>query len=237
MKINIVNCIFVLDSVKNDNIRKNDIKKIKVLVDENNNLPEIEYESGNIKDKSKNFIFKLIGSDSYHLEQVYTLEGKSSIDIVYLGITNIENIHSLDKKYKLVDFSIKDNKEIILDNEIFKYKTIEKIDGNNIEYTHEIDVKDSIKNKNLLELLISYKRIRSNIDNTDIMFKFMANTFTLEDVRIVYELIKNTTVDKSNFRKKIIKYVEETNNSSEEKNGYRPSKKYRFKPLKGDAWV
>ena len=85
--------------------------------------------------------------------------------------------------------------------------------------------------------MISYKRIRSNIDNTDIVFKFMPSIFTLEDVRIVYELIKDTTVDKSNFRKKIIKYVEETEMISDEKNGFRPSKKYKFKPLKGDAWV
>ena len=31
MKSNLVVCLFVLDSVKNENIRKNDIKKIKVL--------------------------------------------------------------------------------------------------------------------------------------------------------------------------------------------------------------
>lgn len=237
MKINIVNCIFILDSVKNDNIRKTDIKKIKVLVNENSSLPELEYKTGNIKDKNKSFISKLIGSNTFHLEQVYTLENKNSIDIVYLGITNIENITKLDKNYKLVDFSINGNKEIVLDNINYKYKTIENIDGNNIEYTHEIEVKDSSLNRILLELLISYKRIRSNIDNTDVMFKFMASTFTLEDVRMVYELIKDTSVDKSNFRKKIIKYVEETNNTSDEKNGYRPSKKYKFKPLKGDVWV
>ena len=31
MQVNIVNCLFVLDSEKNNNIRKNDIKKIKVI--------------------------------------------------------------------------------------------------------------------------------------------------------------------------------------------------------------
>ena len=236
MKINIVNCIFILDSVKNDNIRKTDIKKIKVLVNENSSLPELEYKTGNIKDKNKSFISKLIGSNTFHLEQVYTLENKDSIDIVYLGITNIENITKLDKNYKLVDFSINGNKEIVLDNKNYKYKTIENIDGNNIEYTHEIDVKDSSLNRILLELLISYKRIRSNIDNTDIMFKFMASTFTLEDVRMVYELIKDTSVDKSNFRKKIIKYCDKID-MMDDKNGYRPTQLYTFKLLEGDKWI
>ena len=237
MKINIVNCIFILDSIKNDNIRKNDIKKIKVLVDLNNNLPSFEYTSGDLKNKNKSFISKLIGSNTFHLEQVYTLDNNKSIDIIYLSITNVDNITKLDKDYKLVDFSLIDNKKIILDEETFKYETKEIVDGNNIEYIHEIDTKDPIKNKSILELLISYKRIRSNIDNTDIVFKFMPSIFTLEDVRIVYELIKDTTVDKSNFRKKIIKYVEETEMISDEKNGFRPSKKYKFKPLKGDVWV
>ena len=62
-------------------------------------------------------------------------------------------------------------------------------------------------------------------------------TFTLEDVRIVYELIKDTSVDKSNFRKKIIKYCEKVEEKKTEKKGYRPSQKYSFKPLKGDVWL
>lgn len=55
-------------------------------------------------------------------------------------------------------------------------------------------------------LITSYKRIRANIDITDIILKFLPKTFTIEDIRIVYKLIKDSKVDKSNFRKKIIKY-------------------------------
>ena len=42
----------------------------------------------------------------------------------------------------------------------------------------------------------------------DIVFKFLSKSFTLEEVRIVYELIKGKEVDKSNFRKKIVKYCQ-----------------------------
>ena len=38
MQINLVSCLFVLDSEKNNNIRKNDFKKLKVLVNNNNEL-------------------------------------------------------------------------------------------------------------------------------------------------------------------------------------------------------
>lgn len=69
-----------------------------------------------------------------------------------------------------------------------------------------------------MNLLISYKRIRNNADNTDILFKFMAKTFTLEDVRMVYEIIKDISVDKSNFRKKIMKYCEKVDEKEEIRN-------------------
>ena len=237
MQINLVSCIFVLDSEKNDNIRKNDVKKLKVLVNNNNELPTISIEGNEIKKQARNRISRIIGSNIFHLEQVYTMDYKSDIDIIYLGVTNIDNISELKEDYKLVDFEIKDNSLIILDNKEYEYKTIELEDNNNIEYVHDIKIKDEQVKRTLMNLLISYKRIRNNIDSTDIIFKFMGSSFTLEDVRIVYELIKDCSVDKSNFRKKIIKYCEKVDSSTSEKNGFRPSQRYKFKPLKGDVWL
>ena len=237
MQINLVSCIFVLDSKKNDNIRKNDVKKLKVLVNNNNELPTISIEGNEIKKQARNRISSIIGSNIFHLEQVYTMDYKSDIDIIYLGVTNIDNISELKEDYKLVDFEIKDSSLIILDNKEYEYKTIELEDNNNIEYIHDIRIKDEQVKRTLMNLLISYKRIRNSIDSTDIVFKFMGSSFTLEDVRIVYELIKDCSVDKSNFRKKIIKYCEKIETSTNEKNGYRPSQRYKFKPLKGDVWL
>lgn len=237
MQINLVSCIFVLDSEKNDNIRKNDIKKLKVLMNNNNELPIISIGGNEIKKQVRNSISSIIGSNIFHLEQVYTMDYKSDIDIIYLGVTNIDNISELKDNYKLVDFVIKDNSLIILDNKEYEYKTIELEDNNNIEYIHDIKIKDEQVKRTLMNLLISYKRIRNSIDSTDIIFKFMGSNFTLEDVRIVYELIKDCSVDKSNFRKKIIKYCEKVDTSINEKNGYRPSQRYKFKPLKGDVWL
>jgi hypothetical protein len=237
MQINLVSCIFVLDSKKNDNIRKNDVKKLKVLVNNNNELPTISIEGNEIKKQVRNSISSIIGSNIFHLEQVYTMDYKSDIDIIYLGVTNIDNISELKEDYKLVGFEIKDNSLIILDNKEYEYKTIELEDNNNIEYIHDIRIKNEQIKRTLMNLLISYKRIRNSIDSTDIVFKFMGSSFTLEDVRIVYELIKDCSVDKSNFRKKIIKYCEKVDSTTNEKNGYRPSQRYKFKPLKGDVWL
>lgn len=237
MQINLVSCVFVLDNQKNNNIRKNDIKKLKVLVDKNLELPTISINASDIKKQIKKNISNIIGSNVFHLEQVYTMNYENNLDIIYLSVTNIENICKLKEEYQLVDFEIKENNLIILDNKEYEYITIEIEENNNIEYIHDIKVKDKLIKRTLMNLLISYKRIRSNIDNTDIIFKFMPSTFTLEDVRIVYELIKNCNVDKSNFRKRIIKYCEKDDSPTNEKNGYRPSQKYKFKKLKGDIWL
>ena len=237
MQINLIGCVFVLDSIKNENIRKNDIKRLKVLVDENRELPKIPVQKSDLKNQIKKNLKKILGTEHFHLEQVYTMDYKDEIDILYLGITNIEFIQSLLEGYQLVDFSLSENHLISLDGKDYEYKTIEMEENNNIEYVHKIQSKDSIAVRTLMNLLISYKRIRSNIDNTDIVFKFMGSSFTLEDVRIVYELVKDSSVDKSNFRKKIIKYCEKVNESTDMKSGYRPSQRYKFKPLKGDVWL
>lgn len=49
--------------------------------------------------------------------------------------------------------------------------------------------------------------------------------------------MKDKNVDKSNFRKKIIKYREKIDTKDLVKKGYRPTQKYKFKPVKGDAWL
>lgn len=237
MKINLISCLFVLDSEKNENIRKNDIKKIKVLVDKSQSLPLITYTGGDMKKELRKFIRNIIGSNVFHTEQVYTIENPSGVDVIYLGITNIENVSKLSKEYELVDFNIEKNSIITLKDEIYSYKTKEVEANNNIEYIHEIKTSDLERKRNLLYLLISYKKVRSNADNTDVLFKFMGSSFTLEDVRILYELIKDITVDKSNFRKKIIKYCEKIETEDQPKTGFRPSQKYKFKPLKGDVWL
>ncbi|MDE5631029.1 MAG: hypothetical protein K2I70_05455, partial [Bacilli bacterium] len=148
---------------------------------------------------------------------------------------NTKDIKKLDDNYVLIDFAINNN-VITLGDSKFSFKTIEKIKNKNIEYYHTFAINDLCMQKCLLEILIAYKHLKVRLDFSDIIFKFMGDTFTLEDVRGVYELIKESSVDKSNFRKKIIKYCEEVSIESSKK-GYRPSKIYKFKVTKGDVWL
>lgn len=237
MKVNLIGCLFVLDTERNENIRKNDIQKIKILTTKDFKLPSVLFDGKGVKNQVRNNLSCIIGSNIFHLEQVYTMDYEKEIDIIYLGVTNIENVRKLDNNYQLIDFNVENNNTITFGNNSYSYKTIEIESYNNIEYIHEIKTDDANIKRTLLDTLISYKRIRVNADSSDIIFKFMGSSFTLENVRILYEMIKDTKVDKSNFRKKIIKYCEKVDSTTNEKNGYRPSQRYKFKPLKGDVWL
>lgn len=242
MKISIVGCLFVLDSIKSEYIKKNDTKVLNVVLNkETKELINIDLDGkSDVKELIREKIASIIGSNKFHLEQVYTLgESKyyddNRIDIIYMALTNSENIKKMDAKYELVPFNLKDN-NIELGNEAFKFKTKEKVKNNNIEYYHEVKSDDLKIEKKLIELLTVYKYLRFRIDNTDVCFKLLPELFSLEDVRILYEMIKNTNVDKSNFRKKILKFCEKTDVIIGDK-GYRPTQMYKFNPENNDLWL
>ena len=236
MNINIVPCIFVLDTKKSDNIRKNNIQELNILVNDKGMLPGCKYTNGDLKDNVRSYLNELIGTNKEHIEQVYTFNNDNSIDIVYLVCLNSERIKKIKDGYKLIKIKIENNKNIIYGDNIYKYNTLEDKIGNNIEYRHVIKDVDDYLNDSLIKILTCYKKIRSNIDNTDIIFKFMSKYYSLEDVRNVYEYIKDVSVDKSNFRKKIIKYCDKID-MMDDKNGYRPTQLYTFKLLEGDKWI
>lgn len=238
MKVNLIGCLFVLDTEKNENIRKNDIQKIKILTTKDFKLPSVLFDGKGVKNQVRNNLSSIIGSNIFHLEQVFAMDYEKEIDIIYLGVTNIENVKKIDNNYQLIDFKVENNNTITFGNDIYSYRTIEIENYNNIEYIHEIKTNNDNIKRTLLDALISYKRIRVNADSSDIIFKFMGSSFTLEDVRILYEMVKDTKVDKSNFRKKIMKYCEKVEDvKTDKKTGFRPSQKYKFKFLREDIWI
>ena len=53
MKVNLVGCLFVLDTEKNKNIRKNDIQKIKILTTKDFGLPSVLFEGKGVKNQKE----------------------------------------------------------------------------------------------------------------------------------------------------------------------------------------
>lgn len=222
MQVNIVCSLFILDSEQNENIRKNANPYLKVLLNKNGMLPSLEFNCGEIEKLIRNYIKDLIHSNIFYLKQVYTKNYEKSIDIIYVAITNIVNIKKLHIDYELKKVEISED-FITLDKNKYNYKEDLQEQG------YELDIKDRKVKRTIQNLLISYYYVKKNLDDTDIIFNFMKQYFTLEEVRLAYELIKNKNVDKSNFRKRIIKYCEKSNINTNSKNGFRPSQMYKLK--------
>ena len=232
MKLNLVCPLIVLDNEINPDIRKNDVKKFKLLVDNNNDLINVEVNvCADLKESIRDKISNIINSKKFHLEQVYTLgEEKyyfdNSIDIIYLAVTNIANIKSLDSNYKFVDFEIKNNIITLADSQ-YKFNTKERILNNNIEYYHEINVENIKLEKELLEIIIAYKQLRGKLDNSDIIFKFMPKYFTLGDLQKVYEVILGKKLLDPAFRRIIADKVIKTD-KVKTGGGHRPSALFTY---------
>ena len=239
--INVVSCVFILDSEENSNNKKNDIKRLRLLVNSDNELISSVYNfDDDLKKVALDKISDITGTKNIHMEQVYALGDKKyvdkkNLDIIYLGLTNIDNIKNIKDGYKLVDIMIIDG-IVKIGNNVYKYKTIKNTEKSKSNYIHKVNVHNIELEKILIEILTAYKYLRSRIDNTDIIFNLLPEVFTLEDVRIVYEKIKNINVDKSNFRKKIQKYLIRNDDIIRSK-GYRPATTYRFNREIEEIWL
>lgn len=241
MKTVVKGCVFVLDNVKSENVRKNDVKNLNIIVDKNNSLIEVELgDKQDIKKIIRKQIASVLGVDKFHLEQVYTLGDDKSyfdnkLDILYLTVINKDKI-KLKKDFYLKKFDIIDNEQIIFEEDKYPYETKKITDFGGVEYIHEIKANEQILKKTLLEMLICFKHLRSRLDNTDVIYKLLPDKFPLEDVRQVYEKISGKQVDKSNFRKKISKYCSPIDEIVRNQ-GYRPTKLFEYKANLNDEWI
>lgn len=242
MNVNLTCVMLVLDTETNPDIRKNDIQKIKVLMQHGTcALPRvIANTSDDIKHQVRGMLRDIVGTDLFHLEQVYALGDKkymsdnSDIDIIHLAIINQAQIDTIQPEYELADISIHDN-TIKIGKTEYKYHTIEKV-GISVEYLFETNAPDLQCDKTLIEILTTWKYLRGRLNNTDTIFKFMPTEFSPEDVRQVYEIISGRNVDKSNFHKKITKYCTPVPDKTTCR-GHRPGKVYQYKAKNGDAWL
>ena len=76
-------------------------------------------------------------------------------------------------------------------------------------------------------------RLRNSLDKPFAAFRFLPEEFTLTELQQIYEMILGKKLLMANFRRKILQYVEETD-EIERGAGHRPSKLYRKKNSEND---
>ena len=69
-----------------------------------------------------------------------------------------------------------------------------------------------------------------NIDNIipNILKNFFSNTFTIPELQMAYEIILEKKLDRRNFRKKMLNFLE-SENKEVKFSGNKPANLYRFK--------
>lgn len=236
MKINITCCLFVLDDIKSDSVKRNDQKILKVLVNKNTKeIFRIEFDNKtDIRTLIKQEVSKVINTNKFHTEQVYTFGDNKffkdgRIDIIYIGVAKLNDIKKLDENYEFVPFVASTTKNIRLADKEYTYDISTVEENNKVKYYHNIKNVSLEEEKNLLEILTAYKYLKARVATTSIIFNLLPEVFTLEDVRLTYELIREETVDKSNFRKKYSRYCKKIDLRVADK-GYRPPQLYTFNP-------
>lgn len=233
MKVSICLCPFICSLEQSKNKRKNDIPELKLLLNKDMSLIKIDYTSEeDMRIIARTKIEEITGYKYSSVEQVYTFNNNGNIEILYLCMLSESYIKKLNDNYKLFSFDIEINKYIVIGNNTFKYKTKQEIVGKSIIYTHE----PSENNNDLIMILTTYKYIKSRVDITDIIYKFLPDKFTLESVRLLYEYISGKIVDKSNFRKKILPNVKPLDEIVDGK-GFRPTRLYTVVPNENNIWL
>jgi hypothetical protein len=231
--------MFTTETLTSESNKRNNTKILKVLVNKKDKkLVSIPFnKSKSIRLLLKDELNRILHTSKYRLEQVYTLGDTkfyedNNIDIIHIGLVNLENV-KLDKDYEFVEIDVKTNNYIKFIDESYNYKTTEFVVNSKEEYYHEVETDNLELEKELVELLITYKYLKGRITTTPVIFDLLPDTFTLEDIRIIYELIREENVDKSNFHKKYSKYCEKVNKVIADK-GYRPAQVYRYKEKQED---
>lgn len=236
MKLNIVCCLFVLDDIKSTSVKRNDEKILKVLVNkETKELFRVEFDNKeDIRTLAKQELAKIINTTKFHTEQVYTFGDSkffsdNRIDIIYIAVAKLNDIKKINEEYEFVPFVASTTKNIRLADKEYTYDITKVEENNKVKYYHNIKNIPLKEEKNILEILTAYKYLKARIANTSIIFNLLPEVFTLEDVRQTYELIREETVDKSNFRKKYARYCRKIDLRVADK-GYRPPQLYTFNP-------
>ena len=125
------------------------------------------------------------------------------VAISYLGVIDINRVSLIKKTLKTNDASWFDIKEV--DNLELAYDHLEIINSSFEELKHQI--------------------LRSNI-----LMSLFPNGFTMPEIQKVYEAILRTTLDRRNFRRKLLSLnlVEDTGEFVNFE-GKKPAKLYKFK--------
>lgn len=101
-------------------------------------------------------------------------------------------------------------------NETIKYRVTKKVVGNWAKTTSEFIEAEStnmLAGDHIKIVNMAVEEVRHHAASTGIIFNLLPGEFTLNELKKVYEIVTNTKVDKSNFRRNVQRLVKPTGNT------------------------
>ena len=159
-----------------------------------------------IEECSREVLYEWLGLKDIHLENCGIYSELKRIPVERVIGSSLTGIIDIDS------FNIKRKKNI----ESFAWFSVDEIPK--VVYDHDQIIMDASK------------YIRKRLRQIDFLKHLFPSDFTLSELQMTYEQIIGKSLDRRNFRKKIISLdiLEDTKYKNEETNG-RPAKLYRFK--------
>ena len=206
-------------------------------------------------------LYEETGVDNIYLEQLYTFGATNRdprgrvISSAYMSLVDMNQISTkagtdaadakwFDIHYNVVNHTVKsEGKQSVETKEIeieLKHKNIQLkavvevvkiVSGKHVTFERKLLSSDRLAFDHGVIIQTGLERLRSKVNQSDIVFQLMPELFTLTELQKTYEVILGHPLSKANFRRKIAKYVEETDKIVHSK-GHRPSKLFKYKPYR-----
>jgi ADP-ribose pyrophosphatase YjhB (NUDIX family) len=243
--------LFSVSSEMSSNYRKNDEKKMSILLVKRDNYPfkdkwclpggflKIDED---IEDAPKRILKEETNLDHIYLEQLYTFGEVNRdprmrvVSTAYMALVDKNRLESdlLNNAcwFDIVVYNESDNiVDIVLDNGIesinIKIKKTLKEETTD-RYSFDILDSNALAFDHAKVILSGLERLKNKCQYTDIVFNMMPEYFTLGELQQVYEVILNKKLLDPAFRRIIEPKVVKTDKVKTGE-GHRPSKLFKYK--------
>ena len=188
-----------------------------------------------------------------YFKQLYTL-GKADRDprtrvitTAYLSLTpetNLKNMHAGDDASEAKWFEItkqtiemtqsKRKSRLVLENKEtetrLEYEVEEEVERNYIKRNSRPLLEERLAADHIKLINMAMDEIQNHVASSGLMFNLLPAKFTLKQAQDVYETLTSKKVDTANFRRDILKMLNETGEKTETYRN-RKTKTYTFNPL------
>lgn len=239
--------LFSISDIASKNYRKKNGKSFSVLLVKRDTAPFMHRYcipggflslDEKLLDSAKRILYTEANLEDIYLNQFHTFSDIERdvrgriLSVGFIGLIDKNRIlNQLKPQASFFDLDVREEKDHILvsfKNELdsFQCSVIRKMDAYGIVSYEELH-NDRLAFDHLKIIVTAMEYLQRNIEEQDIVYHLLPETFTLKELQLVYEAILGKKLIDSVFRRNISKKVIPTNEFLKD-GGHRPSRLYRY---------